>query len=576
MNRSAPAIERNVPAKRRKLDGSASKTNAALHSYSKSSTRQQPISIANQKKRLASRQNTVDVDLKKIHYEASKTDEQEPEETEIVCQRLIELQAMSQRAERLHAKNKEKLIRLHERSNQSLLQEIRPQQAKIQELRLELETIQQQADSKKNKRKQQEDEIAAAKATIEKTAKAIEQTKRGMPTLSERGQQLDQRMHEKEMALEDVKKRRATTQQEIISMEQSLMQAAQQRRKLYNTIQELKGNIRVFCRVRPVLSSDKSQQHTQIRYSSDDITDTMELEGDIFKPSTSQSECYEDIAYLVQSALDGYSVCIFAYGQTGSGKTYTMQGPATNVTPETAGMIPRAIEQIYDLIQELKKEGWEYSMEGQFLEIYNETIHDLLGDPTSYGKVKHEIHHAKNGRTTVSQLKTVHLDSPATLHAMLRRANYNRATGATNMNERSSRSHSVFTLRISGFNRSAKETCTGVLNLVDLAGSERLTQSGATGERLKETQAINKSLSSLGDVIHALNNNSKTENNAHVPYRNSKLTYLLQNSLGGTSKTLMFVNISPLAEHFNETLCSLRFASKVNACRVELPQRVLK
>lgn len=115
---------------------------------------------------------------------------------------------------------------------------------------------------------------------------------------------------------------------------------------------------------------------------------------------------------------------------------------------------------------------------------------------------------------------------------MLQRANYNRATGATNMNERSSRSHSVFTLRISGFNRSAKEACTGVLNLVDLAGSERLTQSGATGERLKETQAINKSLSSLGDVIHALNNNSKTENNAHVPYRNSKLTYLLQNSLG--------------------------------------------
>ncbi|KAI7883064.1 kinesin-domain-containing protein [Lichtheimia hyalospora FSU 10163] len=402
-------------------------------------------------------------------------------------------------------------------------------------------------------------------------------------------------MHEKDMALEDVRKKRVTTQQEIISMEKCLMQAAQRRRKLYNTIQELKGNIRVFCRVRPVLRSDKSQQHTQIRYSSDDITDTLELEGDvssmlgkrstkkysftfdrIFNPSTTQSECYEDIAYLVQSALDGYSVCIFAYGQTGSGKTYTMQGPATDVTTETAGMIPRAIQQIYDLIQELKKEGWEYSMEGQFLEIYNETIHDLLGDPSMYGKVKHEIHHAKNGRTTVTQLKTVHLDSPATLHAMLRRANFNRATGATNMNERSSRSHSVFTLRITGFNRSAKETCTGVLNLVDLAGSERLALSGATGERLKETQAINKSLSSLGDVIHALNNNSKTESNAHVPYRNSKLTYLLQNSLGGTSKTLMFVNISPLAEHFNETLCSLRFASKVNACRVELPQRVMK
>jgi kinesin family protein C1 len=167
---------------------------------------------------------------------------------------------------------------------------------------------------------------------------------------------------------------------------------------------------------------------------------------------------------------------------------------------------------------------------------------------------------------------------------LLKKASQNRAVGATNINERSSRSHSVFTLRLKGKNTITGEVSTGVLNLIDLAGSERLSASGSTGDRLKETQAINKSLSSLGDVIYAL---ATSKEGSHIPYRNSKLTYLLQNSLGkytslsnipvllanrshmityhagGNSKTLMFVNISPLVAHFGETLCSLRFATKV-------------
>lgn len=144
---------------------------------------------------------------------------------------------------------------------------------------------------------------------------------------------------------------------------------------------------------------------------------------------------------------------------------------------------------------------------------------------------------------------------------MLRKANQNRATGATNMNERSSRSHSVFTLQLTGHNAATGENTAGILNLIDLAGSERLSMSGSTGDRLRETQAINKSLSCLGDVIHALINNKE---GGHIPYRNSKLTYLLRNSLGGNCKTLMFVNVSPLMEHFGESLCSLRFATKVS------------
>jgi kinesin family protein C1 len=127
---------------------------------------------------------------------------------------------------------------------------------------------------------------------------------------------------------------------------------------------------------------------------------------------------------------------------------------------------------------------------------------------------------------------------------------------------------SVFMLKISGSNAVTGESVEGLLNLIDLAGSERLSQSGSTGDRLKETQAINKSLSSLGDVIAALANREQ-----HIPYRNSKLTYLLQHSLGGNSKTLMFVNVNPSLPSFNETICSLRFATKVNACQIGTARR---
>lgn len=279
----------------------------------------------------------------------------------------------------------------------------------------------------------------------------------------------------------------------------------------------------------------------------------------VFSADATQKDCFVEISQLVQSALDGFNVCIFAYGQTGSGKTFTMQGPP-DITEDTVGMIPRAVQQIYDVAQKLKRVGWEYTMEGQFLEIYNETIHDLLGDASRYGQIKHEIHHEKNGKTTVSEMTLVHLDSPSQVKMMLKKASQNRATGATNLNERSSRSHSVFTLRLTGHNILTGEHTVGILNLIDLAGSERLSLSGSVGDRLRETQAINKSLSCLGDVIHALVNNKE---GGHIPYRNSKLTYLLRNSLGGNCKTLMFVNVSPMLEHFGESLCSLRFATKV-------------
>ena len=184
-------------------------------------------------------------------------------------------------------------------------------------------------------------------------------------------------------------------------------------------------------------------------------------------------------------------------------------------------MIPLAVRQIYDSAKSLEEKGWKYSMEGSFIEVYNENLNDLLGKPDEYDKKKHEIRHdMQKCKTTVTDVTTVDLDGPSKVEAILRRATANRSVAATKANERSSRSHSVFILKLTGENDTTGEKSEGTLNLVDLAGSERLSHSKATGERLKETQNINKSLSCLGDVIAAL---GQGKEGGHVPYRNSKV-----------------------------------------------------
>ncbi|KAH6594087.1 hypothetical protein BASA61_004076 [Batrachochytrium salamandrivorans] len=338
----------------------------------------------------------------------------------------------------------------------------------------------------------------------------------------------------------------------VSELETKLRGEESARRKLHNTIQELKGNIRVFCRVRPPLGAEVTDSVAEtsphIVYSDSDEGMIELVQMHVFQPATPQAEVFEEISQLVQSALDGYNVCIFAYGQTGSGKTFTMEGPSHISGPddENIGMIPRAVEQIFQSANHLTAKGWVYTMEAQFIEIYNETIRDLLSgeDASSVtgnfngsqgSSKKHEIRHDHTqNRTSITDVVNVHVTTPKEVFSLLKKASLNRAVAATNCNERSSRSHSVFTLRLSGVNTLTEETSYGILNLIDLAGSERLSSSGSTGDRLKETQAINKSLSCLGDVILALSNKE-----THIPYRNSKLTYLLQNSLGGNSKTLM-------------------------------------
>jgi kinesin family protein C1 len=305
------------------------------------------------------------------------------------------------------------------------------------------------------------------------------------------------------------------------------------RRKLHNQVQELKGNIRVFARVRPTLGTDE-EESAKIAFP-DDKEDSKEivLKGPetksalgketsakhsfsfdrVFGPSSGNSDVFDEISQLVQSALDGYNVCIFCYGQTGSGKTHTMSA--------ADGMIPRAVRQIYDTAKSLEEKGWKYKMEGNFVEVYNENLNDLLGKAEDLDKKKHEIRHdTVNCKTTITDVATVELDSPDRVQEVLKRADGNRTVAATKANMRSSRSHSVFILTLHGENSITGEKSEGTLNLVDLAGSERLSHSQAEGARLKETQSINKSLSCLGDVIGAL---GKSEG-GHVPYRNSKVS----------------------------------------------------
>lgn len=448
-----------------------------------------------------------------------------------------------------------------------------------------------------------EQEVHRLLMSTNKQAVQIETQNTEIAELKNRDETNKSRIATLEGIVEDFKASERELKELVAELEGKAREHEMLRRKLHNTIQELKGNIRVFCRVRPLLGEEKNPENVStnpfnyppncdnknidvaqggreaVAGGQKHAGSTLNFSFDrVFGPSSTQSEVFEEISQLVQSALDGYNTCIFTYGQTGSGKTFTMEGPGKGMADlglegadhENRGMIPRAVEQIFKTAKKLQEQGWEYSMDAFFLEIYNEKIRDLLRPKSETKGIEFEIKHDNKGCTTVTNLSTVRVEAPHQVYDLLKRAARHRSTGSTKMNERSSRSHSVFHLRLSGINKINGKTSSGVLNLIDLAGSERLSASGATGERLEETKHINKSLTCLGDVIYSLASRAK---GAHIPYRNSKLTYLLQNYLGGNSKTLMFVNVSPLARDLSETVSSLRFATKVNSCDIGTAKR---
>ncbi|KAL2461036.1 P-loop containing nucleoside triphosphate hydrolase superfamily protein [Abeliophyllum distichum] len=334
-------------------------------------------------------------------------------------------------------------------------------------------------------------------------------------------------------------------------------------------------NVQVIIRTRPLSSSEISLQGNNrcVRQdSSQTITWTGQPESrftfDLVADENVSQEMLFKVAGvpMVENCVGGYNSCMFAYGQTGSGKTHTMLGDIEGGTRRhsvNCGMTPRVFEYLFSRIQKEKEarreEKLKFTCKCSFLEIYNEQILDLL-DPSS---VNLQIREDTKKGIYVENLNEVEVMSARDVIQQLIQGAANRKVAATNMNRASSRSHSVFTCIIESkweshgltHHRFAR------LNLVDLAGSERQKSSGAEGERLKEATNINKSLSTLGLVIMNLVNISNGKS-LHVPYRDSKLTFLLQDSLGGNAKTLIIANISPSSCCSLETLSTLKFAQR--------------
>lgn len=275
----------------------------------------------------------------------------------------------------------------------------------------------------------------------------------------------------------------------------------------------------------------------------------------VYDWNSKQMELYDEtFRPLVDSVLFGFNGTIFAYGQTGTGKTYTMEGVRND--PEKRGVIPNSFEHIFTHIS--RSQNQQYLVRASYLEIYQEEIRDLLSKDQAR---RLELKERPDTGVYVKDLSSFVTKSVREIEHVMNVGNQNRSVGATNMNEHSSRSHAIFviTIECSELGPDGENHIrVGKLNLVDLAGSERQTKTGAQGERLKEATKINLSLSALGNVISALVDGRST----HIPYRDSKLTRLLQDSLGGNARTVMVANIGPASYNVEETLTTLRYANR--------------
>uniref|UniRef100_A0A7S2PFW9 Kinesin-like protein n=1 Tax=Leptocylindrus danicus TaxID=163516 RepID=A0A7S2PFW9_9STRA len=330
-------------------------------------------------------------------------------------------------------------------------------------------------------------------------------------------------------------------------------------KELNSKLADLQGSIRVLCRVRP-LSFDEKRDDESLGTNSVQFLDydkllfhgTEYIYDHVFDGDTEQTAVYDEVSSTVATSMNGVNVCIFAYGQTASGKTYTMEGLAND-----RGVNVRALESLFEIGK--SSQDIDYTFSVSILEVYNESVRDLL---SRENHTKLDVRMGSNG-VYVEGLTKHDVESGSDVEQLIALASSNRVTANNNINDLSSRSHLVLTCYITGTKTITGATIHGKLNLIDLAGSERLKNTEAEGLRLKEAQNINRSLSALGDVVAALGNNSK-----HVPYRNSKLTFLLQESLRTNAKVLMFVNINPSTDNAGESICSLNFAKRCRSVQL--------
>jgi hypothetical protein len=333
------------------------------------------------------------------------------------------------------------------------------------------------------------------------------------------------------------------------------------RRRVHNRIEDLKGQVRVLCRVRPRSEAEESRGDPIALQTMDDMTvrvdgqETFSFDG-VFEPG-SQADVFEECRDLVQSAFDGFNVTIFSYGQTGAGKTYTMYG-----TPCDEGICGRAISEIF-CFAESSAPWQESSVSASIVEMYNNDVLDLgsliSGKPRSLC-YKSSASVGLRGTGDLIGLAQFPVSTATELKEILKKTLGNRTVASHKLNSQSSRSHFIFMINIATVNRETGARTNGKIVLCDLAGSERLKRTEPEGVRRKEAIEINKSLTALGSVIEAVVRKQK-----QTPYRNHKLTQMLQDSIGGTAKTLMIVNCSPTSSNSAETIMTLKFASKVKS-----------
>ena len=311
-----------------------------------------------------------------------------------------------------------------------------------------------------------------------------------------------------------------------------------------------------------IVTTDSLSGEIKIDTPSDDGADRAKrfTFDSVYDARNSQREIYEQTALpIVRAAIEGYNGTVFCYGQTGTGKTHTMEGSLDPVSER--GIIPNAFDTVFADIDATDSSNKTFLVRASFLEIYNENVRDLLAkDQTQICQLKE----TSDRGVYVNGLTTFVVKSSAEMRKILEVGKKNRSVGATAMNADSSRSHSIFTVTVETSETNPGEPASearikvGKLNLVDLAGSERQSKTHAVGDRLKEATKINLSLSALGNVISALVDGKST----HIPYRDSKLTRLLQDSLGGNTKTVMIANVGPADYNFDETMSTLRYANR--------------
>ncbi|KAF7188487.1 Kinesin heavy chain [Pseudocercospora fuligena] len=278
----------------------------------------------------------------------------------------------------------------------------------------------------------------------------------------------------------------------------------------------------------------------------------------VFPTNTQQHDVFDySIRSTVDDVLAGYNGTVFAYGQTGSGKTYTMMGADIN-DEGTKGIIPRIVEQIFTTIMR-SDQNIEFMVKVSYMEIYMEKIRDLLIPQND----NLAVHEDKQRGVYVKGLGEFYVGSAGEVYTILERGGQARAVASTNMNQESSRSHSIFVIEVTQKNVETGSARSGRLFLVDLAGSEKVGKTGASGQTLEEAKKINKSLSALGMVINALSDGKSN----HIPYRDSKLTRILQESLGGNSRTTLIINCSPMSYNDAETLSTLRFGERAKTIK---------